>query len=34
MLVRISKAYELPEILLLATATLCVAVSATYLLGG
>jgi hypothetical protein len=34
MLVRILRAYELPEILMLAAATLCVVVGATYLLGG
>jgi len=34
MLVRILRAYALPEILMLAAATLCVVVSVTYLLGG
>jgi hypothetical protein len=34
MLVRIFRTYELPEILMLAAATLCVVVSITYLLGG
>jgi hypothetical protein len=34
MLVRILRTYELPEILMLAAATLCVVVSITYLLGG
>ena len=34
MLVRILRAYELPEILMLAVDTLCVVVSVTYLLGG
>jgi hypothetical protein len=34
MLVRILRTYELPEILILAAATLCVAVSVGYLLGG
>jgi hypothetical protein len=33
MLVRILRTYELPEILMLAAATLCVVVSITYLLG-
>jgi hypothetical protein len=34
MLVRILRACELPEILMLAAATLCVVVGVTYLLGG
>ena len=34
MLVRILRAYKLPEILMLAAATLFVVVSVTYLLGG
>jgi hypothetical protein len=34
MLVRILRTYELPEILMLAAATLCAVVSVTYLLGG
>jgi hypothetical protein len=34
MLVRILRTYELPEILTLAAATLCVVVSVTYLLEG
>jgi len=34
MLVRILRTYELPEILMLAAAALCVVVSVTYLLGG
>jgi hypothetical protein len=34
MLVRILRTYALPEILMLAAATFCVAVSITYLLGG
>ena len=34
MLVRILRAYELPEIVMLAAATLCVVVSVAYLLGG
>jgi hypothetical protein len=34
MLVRILRTYELPEILMLAAATLCVVVSVAYLLGG
>jgi hypothetical protein len=34
MLVRILRAYELPEILMLAAATLCGVVGVTYLLGG
>jgi hypothetical protein len=34
MLVRIFRAYELPEILMLAAATLCIVVGFTYLLGG
>lgn len=34
MLVRILRTYELPEILMLTTATLCVVVSVAYLSGG
>jgi hypothetical protein len=34
MLVRILRTYELPEILILAAATLCVAVGVAFLLGG
>jgi hypothetical protein len=34
MLVRILRTYELPEILMLAAATLCVVVSVVYLSGG
>jgi hypothetical protein len=34
MLVRILRTYELPEILMLAAAALCVVVSVTCLLGG
>ncbi len=34
MLVRIVRTYELPEILMLAAAMLCVVVSVAYLLGG
>ena len=34
MLVRILRTYELPEILMLAAAALCVVVSVTSLLGG
>jgi hypothetical protein len=34
MLVRILRTYELPEILMLAVATLCVVISVAYLLGG
>ena len=34
MLVRILRTYELPEILMLAAATLCVVASVAYVLGG
>ena len=34
MLVRILRTYELPEILMLAVATVCVVVSVVYLAGG